>query len=58
MKSSNWLVFLIAVNLVFYWKYVYFEERVIEQIILRIAIAIFTVGYFIVRQLEDNNPKD
>lgn len=50
MKKSNALLLVIFFSMVFYFT----NDNVIEQIILKINITILTVGYFIVKQLEEN----
>ena len=50
MKKSNALLIVILVSALFYFT----SNSIIEQIVLKINITILFVGYFIVRQLEEN----
>ncbi len=50
MKKSNALLLVIFVSMILFFT----NDDVIEQIILKINITILTVGYFIVKQLEEN----
>lgn len=50
IKKSSALLFIILVSTIFYiWT-----DVVIERILLKINITILCVGYFIVKQLEEN----
>jgi len=51
MKKSNSLLILIFANIIMF----YIDTGLIANIIIRIQISILVVGYFIVKQLEENN---
>ena len=53
MKKSNSILFLIAANLIMF----YIDDSLISNILIRIQVTILAVGYFIVKQLEENKDK-
>jgi len=50
MKKSNALLFVLFVSMILFFT----NDSVIEKIILKINMTILTVGYFVVKQLEEN----
>ncbi len=50
MRKSNAILFIILVSFIMF----YIENGLIANVVLRIQITILTIGYFIVRQLEEN----
>ena len=51
MKKSNALIFLIFANVIMF----FIDTGLISNITIRIQVSILAVGYFIVKQLEENS---
>lgn len=54
MKKSNALLIIISANVIMF----YIDTSLISNVVIKIQVAIFAVGYFIVKQLEENNKID
>lgn len=50
IKKSSALLFILFVSAIFY----FWTDNIIERILLKINLTILCVGYFIVKQLEEN----
>lgn len=50
IKKSSALLFILFVSAIFY----FWTDDIIERILLKINLTILCVGYFIVKQLEEN----
>lgn len=50
IKKSSALLFILFVSAIFY----FWTDDIIERILLKINLTIICVGYFIVKQLEEN----
>jgi len=50
MRKSNALLLLIIANIIMF----YIDTRLIPNIVIRIQVCILVVGYFIIKQLEEN----
>jgi len=51
MKKSNALLIIIFFQVIMF----YVDTGLIANVVIRIQISILAVGYFIVKQLEENN---
>lgn len=50
IKKSSALLFIILVSTGFY----FWTDEIIERILLKVNLTILCVGYFIVKQIEEN----